>query len=94
MTNEDVKNYIISWNLRFPVDRWWRKKFTIAFNSLDHRESSFLDQLIEYEEEKFFEEIIHQEEYKPGTGDWLKQQDAKTVEESIEQLKDEFKDLE
>lgn len=93
MTNDDVRNYIIEWNSRFPVDRWWRKTFNIAFNSVSHRESSFLDQLIEYEEHKLFNEFENQEEYKPGTGDWLKSIQPKTVEESIEQLKDEFKDL-
>lgn len=94
MTNDDLKNYIISWNVRFPVDRWWRKKYNIALNSSVHRESSFLDQLLEYEEDKFFEEIIHQEEYKPGTGDWLKLHESKTQEQTIEQMRDEFKDLE
>lgn len=94
MTNDDVRDYIINWNIRFPVDRWWRKKYNKSFSSSDHRESSFLDQLIEYEEDKLFNEFENQEEYKPGTGDWLKLTQPKTVEESIEQLKDEFKDLE
>lgn len=94
MTNDDIRDYIINWNIRFPVDRWWRKKYNIALNSVSHRESSFLDQLIEYEEDKFFNEFENQEEYKPGIGDWLKSTQPKTVEESIEQLKDEFKDLE
>ena len=93
MINEDVKNYIISWNYKFPIDRWWRKKYNKSFNSFDHRESSFLDQLIEFEEDKFFEEILKQEDYTPGIGDWLKPQKLQNVEQSIEQLRDEFKDI-
>lgn len=94
MNNEEVKNYIINWNYKFPIDRWWRKKYNIAFNSSGHRESSFLDQLFEFEEDKLFRELSEKDEYIPGSGNWLKTVEPKTMDESIQQLRDEFKDLE
>lgn len=93
MKPDDIKDYVIHWNSRFPIDRWWRKKYNVAFNSSVHRESSFIDQLIEFEEDRLFESFLKGNEYKAGTGDWLKLQVPKTEEESIQQLRDEFKDL-
>lgn len=92
MTKKEIRDYVISWNIRFPVDRWWRKKYNIAYNSLGHRESNFLDQLIEWEEDKLFSEF-EREEYEPNTGNWLKLKEPETIEDSIESLKNEFKDL-
>jgi hypothetical protein len=92
MTNKDIRNFIISWDSRFPIDRWWRKKYNIAFNSHSHRESSFIDQLIEYEEDILFREIESEEKYIPGVGDWLKSQDIKDLD-SINGLREEFKDI-
>lgn len=94
MKRQDVRDYIIFWNLRFPVDRWWRKKYNIAFNSSGHRESCFIDQLIEFEEEKVFREIENPVEYIPGTGDWLVRRQPSSIEESIKSLREEFQDIE
>lgn len=94
MDPSDVKNYVIDWNIRFPIDRWWRKKYNVAFNSSIHRESSFLDQLFEFEEDKIFQEINQKDQYEPGIGDWLKPQQNKTVADDIKSLRDEFKDIE
>lgn len=82
-TIEDVKNFVLEWNLRSPKDHWWREKHNIPFNSSDHRASSFIDQLIEYEEDKIFRDIIKEEvdklkddyepiqRYIPGQGNFL-----------------------
>jgi len=94
MDRSDVRKFIIDWNLRFPVDYRWRKKFTIAFNSRDHRESNFIDQLIDIEEEEFFEELFSKEKYSPGTGNWLTPQKQGNIEDSIESFREEFKDIE
>ena len=72
----DLKQEVVSWNVRFPVDRWWRMKQIIPFLSPAHREASFLDQLFEYEEDKFFTEMAENKEeadaYVPGSGDIFK----------------------
>jgi hypothetical protein len=91
-SREDIRNYIIEFNIRFPVDRWWRKKYNQSFNSFGHRESNFIDQLIEYEEEKLFDELVNAEKYEPNTGDWLKQKeiDPSNLQDQIADFREEF----
>jgi len=91
---EEVRDYVIEWDSRFPIDRWWRKKYNIAFNSPRHRESSFLDQLIEFEEDKLFKELEEGETYVPNTGDFLRFNKGAPIDNQIKSLRDEFKDLE
>ena len=71
----------------------WRKKYGVPFNSTIHQESNFIDQLFDIEEDKLFEELAGREEYVPNTGDWLKSQEQKSEKDSIESLREEFKDL-
>lgn len=95
MDKENVREKIINWNVNFPIDRWWRKKHNIAFNSSAHREISFLDQLFEFEEDLLFNTIEH-DDYIPNTGNWLKNDDI-TDEQFIEEARKEmenFPDLE
>lgn len=81
MTQDDVRSYVVNWNTRFPLDRWWRKKYNITFNSPVHRESCFLDQLFEWEEEQLFEELYNEDPFTPNSGNWIKQQ--KITEENL-----------
>lgn len=90
---KSIRDNIIKWNIDFPVDRIWRKKHNLAFNSSGHREVSFLDMLFDIEEDKLFEELATKEEYVPNIGDWLKPQEQKSEKDSIESLREEFKDL-
>lgn len=81
---KDVRNFIYKWNLSNPVDRWWRERHKVPFNSPDHRISNFIDQFIEFEEKRiydgFFEEQLRKqdedqtkvEEYIRGKGLVLK----------------------
>lgn len=94
MDKNSIRDSVIDWNIRFPIDKWWRKKYNIAFNSKSHRESNFLDQLFEYEEEKLFSELSSENKYIPGIGEWLGGKEPATMEESIAQLREEFKDVE
>ncbi len=92
MVDTDIRDYIINWNLRFPMDYRWRKKYNIPFNSVKHRESCFLDQLIDLEEDKFFQELLSEEdEYRPGSGDWLKHEISDSIEDELEMLREESK---
>lgn len=90
--DENIKDYILQWNFRFPYDRIWRKKYSLSFNSFGHRESNFLDQLFDIKEDELFEELQTREEYKPNTGNWLKPQesDNKSLEQEIEEFNKEF----
>ena len=48
MDINDVKKFMIQWNKKFPVDFWWREKHKVAFLSPEHKECSFIHQLMEY----------------------------------------------
>lgn len=75
MKIEDIKNFMIQWNRKFPVDRWWREKHKVSFLSTEHRETSFLTQLIEFTEDVYFQEekeVEERENYIPNIGDYLK----------------------
>ena len=85
---KDYNQYILDWNNRFPVDRWWRNKYNIPFMSKAHQEISFLDQLFEYREDKVFKDIVESFKYKPNKGDWLKKQ-KRTVEERTQNIIEE-----
>lgn len=50
MDRED-KDTVLLFNLNLPLDRWWRQKHKIAFNSSAHREISVIDQYFEYIED-------------------------------------------
>lgn len=70
---------MIRWNNKFPVDFWWRQKHKVPFLSKCHREQSFLNQLMEYQEELLFQErdkpqndINSPENYIPNIGDFIK----------------------
>lgn len=85
-----IEEEVISWNSKFPVDSWWRKKHNVAFMSQAHREVSFLDQLFEYIESQLFSkyEKESQDKYIPNTGDFLKRPEVEL--NSVESLREQF----
>jgi len=85
-TKDDIKEFILRWNVTYPIDRWWREKHNVAFNSPEHRVVSFLDMYIEWCEDQFYKETIDKEmknrEYKRG--DWLNEQkEVRSIEDDI-----------
>lgn len=68
----ELKDYMMMWNLVFPIDRWWRSKHRIPFGSVAHGESSFHYMLAEYREDQLFNDISDTEEYIAGSGDIFK----------------------
>lgn len=85
----DLEEFILRWNAMYPIDRWWREKHKVAFNSPEHRVVSFLDMYIEWREDKIYNEAltknIKNSTYKPG--DWLiEQAEEKSVEEEIKEF--------
>lgn len=86
--DDSLKKEIIKWGNLFPVDFWWRQKHNVAFNSKEHREISFLDQLFEYREEQIYEQHRLSKEYVPNQGDWLNKQERSDTER-LESLEDE-----
>jgi len=59
-----LTDFIIKWNNTFILDRWFRKKYNIPFNSKKHRELNPIDIRFEYEEDLFFKEHFYSEKQK------------------------------
>lgn len=82
MMKNNIRQSVIVWNNRFPLDRWWRKKYNVSYLSDKHRESSFFWQYYEYYEEVIFKEYHDKKEnedeffepvkYIPLSGNWWK----------------------
>lgn len=81
---ENVKSKLIDWNIKFPLDRDYRKARNIVFGSEEHRKINQIDLYFQYLEDilyiDMYEDIKAQaemeKEYKAGK--WLK--DTKDVE--------------
>lgn len=54
---KDLKELVYQWNAKFPIDRWYRDKYKIRFNSKEHKECSFIDMYCEYIEYIYLEYI-------------------------------------
>jgi len=50
----NINDFIKTWNIKYPYDRWWRKKYNIAFGSQLHKEQSHVDMAIEFKEDLYF----------------------------------------
>lgn len=58
---KDYRKFVIEWNNNFPLDKWYREKYHIAFGSEQHKNTCQLDIYFEWLEENIFNE--HQQEY-------------------------------
>ena len=88
----ELKSFVLEWNTNFPIDRWWRKKHNVAFNSLVHREVSFVDMRFEWEEDKLYEKIYSESDYTINSGNYMKEKRKNEIpeQEQVEQFKDLF----
>lgn len=53
----DLLKQIESWNIKFPFDYIWRRKYNIPFNSEVHRNMDFFHIKFDIEEERMFKRI-------------------------------------
>ena len=58
---DSIKINVIDWNNKYPIDRWYRKKYNIPFGSESHRNSNFFDMVFEFEEDKLFKKSQKEE---------------------------------
>lgn len=90
---ESLGNQIVEWNNQFPIDRWYRKTYSIPFNSLEHRRMCYIDICFDYFEGKIFGEQLERKKevdkdpYIPGTGNFL------VIREINQEMSDEEFDL-
>lgn len=57
-----LDQFLIIWNNKFPYDKLYRKKYNIAFNSSQHRETNQIDVFFDIYENKMYNKYI--ESYK------------------------------
>lgn len=56
----DLKGFLLNWNSTFPLDKKYRERYSIAFNSIAHRDICQIDIYFEWLENKIYEEMIEQ----------------------------------
>lgn len=82
----NLRSFLIEWNNTFVLDKTFRSKNNITFNSPEHRAVCQIDIYLEYLEDFMFEEhaeyriisIRKEEEYKKGI--WLQERSFNNVE--------------
>lgn len=89
----DLSFFIDRWITRFPVDKMWREKHGIAFNSPQHRETYVTavmsDMLITAFIRKYLKEIpTLQAKYHGGKGEYLKHRENKVSDAEIKEAFD------
>lgn len=88
-----LKDFIKEWNRRIPIDKWFRDRYKIPFNSKSHRELSFIDMYIEYIEFIHFDYLVKKKEkqkeeytYQRGKGNFMKGLNDKDWDDIFENL--------
>lgn len=76
----NIQEFIERWNRQIPIDKWYRKKYKIPFNSPTHRAVCLADMFAEFWEfinekiKKSNNKINEKEEfYKRGQGNFMKE---------------------
>lgn len=73
--SENIQELVENWNRAVPIDKWYRKKYNISFNSPTHRAINIIDIFFEFWE---FVSIQNkkedkQEPYIKGEGNFMKE---------------------
>lgn len=92
----ESREFLLKWNEAFPLDHWWREKYSIPFNSPKHRSVSYIDIYYDWLEYSMFEQYVETEKqnleklanYKK-TGKWLSQIENKQEKEKMHQIFDD-----
>ena len=74
--SENIKELVEHWNKVMPIDRWYRKKYNIPFNSPNHRAVNIIDmffEFLEFIEDRDKEKENKQEPYNKGDGNFMKE---------------------
>lgn len=85
---------MIEWNNKYPLDREYRKKFNIPFNSPEHRKVRQLDIYLNWLEDHLYDtaieavkdQISKEQDYKKGI--WIRE--AKLEDEAAIELFDQL----
>jgi len=77
VSERDFDNFIYKWNVENSIDRWYRQKYGIKFNSPEHRVLSFIDMAFEWREDRVYEKAFDESQEKYVSGDFIKKQEFK-----------------
>lgn len=92
--SSSLANNVIKWNITFPLDRWWRKKYNVPFGSRQHLEMSPIDILFEFCEEQYIQRIYEQGELEQEKerrlleGEWISESNSPEQEKEDDELFD------
>lgn len=56
-SRKELESFIKLWNVKFPYDRLWRKKYNIPFFSEAHLKASQIDIYLDLLEDRFIDRI-------------------------------------
>lgn len=75
-TQDEFTKLVVQWSIKYAVDRWWRDKYSIAFNTSKHRAANFFDMLFELEEYVLYNQpqrFTYRSKYEEylATGSWI-----------------------
>lgn len=54
--------FILKWNIQYPYDRRWRKKYNVSFGSEQHLTTSHIDMAFDLREDDLFKRLQEQAE--------------------------------
>ncbi len=90
-----LKKLVLRWNDQWRYDLWFRRKYSIMFNSKQHRDSNQIDIAFEYieykleeQEKKRWEKIEEDQKFRKGNPDvWIRPVgNDKEIEKGFEDL--------
>jgi hypothetical protein len=97
MGKTSIKQTIINWDNKYPIDLWFRKKYNIPFGSEKHRQSNFYFMCMEFvefvellknneKERKVEEDDFYNDIPVTGEGKEIITMDSKEIEDEFENL--------
>lgn len=95
--SKNIQEFTERWNDAIPIDRWYRKKYNIPFNSSSHKQICLADMFYEFWEFINYEYIPlktkkknneKEEKYVRGEGNFMK-----TVKYSVQDIDRIFDEL-
>jgi hypothetical protein len=57
-----LKQKIYAWDNLFPFDLWWRRKYKVAFGSVEHKSMKMSFVVFDYEENRLLDEEIEKQD--------------------------------
>lgn len=91
----DLSFFIINWSNKYPIDKVWREKHGVAFNSKKHRKLKIIDLLIDIGQQVALGQLLQsplvEGEYVGGRGKYFKKKTVQVItQKEIEQSFDKI----